>query len=79
MSVLIGAGLLAFELLPMLSAEGRASRWAVWSDPAKAASPLFFMACAVGVMIVKRKPVLLGLLFIMIVPYALGVIATLPQ
>lgn len=79
MSILILAGALAFELLPMLSTEGRAARWAIWSNPIEAWAPIVFIACAVGVMIARDKRILLGLLALLILPYVFNIFSSLPQ
>jgi hypothetical protein len=78
-SVLIVTGVTAFELLPMLSAEGRAARWAFWTNPAAAFQPLSFIATAVGVMIFKDKRVHVALLALLILPYLITFVTALPQ
>lgn len=79
MTILIVSGLLAFELLPILSAEGRAARLAAWTNPSVIWGPVLFIAAAIGVMVFKDRRVLIGLLALLIAPYATDFIATLPQ
>jgi hypothetical protein len=79
MSALIICGLLAFEVLPMLTAEGRQARLAAWRDPGQVWAPLLFLASAVGVMIVKDRRILLVLLGLLIAPYLVDFATSLPQ
>lgn len=79
MTALILCGLMAFELLPWLTAEGRASRIAAWTDPASASAPLLFLVPAVAVMLVKDKRVLVGLIVLMILPYVWNFATSLPH
>lgn len=79
MTALILCGLMAFELLPWLTAEGRAGRMAAWSDPARAWLPLMFVIPAVAVMVVKDKRILLALMVLMILPYGWNVATSLPR
>lgn len=79
MSIVIVCGLLAFELLPMLSEAGRAARWAVWTDPIQGLPILFFLVCAVAVMVVKDRRALGGLLVLLMAPYLIAFAQGLPQ
>lgn len=78
MTALILCGLMAFELLPWLTAEGRAARIAAWTDPARAWIPLLFLIPAVAVMVVKDKRILLALMVLMILPYVWNFATSLP-
>ena len=77
--ILVGAGIMAFELLPLLTAEGRAARGAFWSDPAQAWLPLTFFAGAVGIIISRSKAVNVACLGLLIAPYIYGFAASLPS
>ena len=79
MSIMIAAGIIAFEILPALSAEGRAERWSVWTDPVSALVPLSFIACSAGIMVFKDKRIHLALLAVLIGMYLVGFITSLPQ
>lgn len=77
--ILVGAGILAFELLPWLTAEGRAIRWAFWRDPAQAWLPLTFFAGAIGIIISRRKAVNIACLCVLFAPYLYGFAVSLPN
>ena len=79
MTALILCGLMAFELLPWLTAEGRAGRVAALTDPARAWIPLLFLIPAVAVMVVKDKRILLALMVLMILPYGWNFATSLPR
>lgn len=70
--ILLGTGVMAFELLPLLTTEGRAARLAAWSDPAQAWVPLTFFAAAAGILISRRKAVNVACLSVLIAPYLYG-------
>lgn len=77
--ILAAAGVTAFELLPMLSAKGRAAKLAAWTDPAQVWAPLlFFVACAV-IALSKDKRVNIAALIVLIAPYLYGFALSLPQ
>ena len=77
--ILVGTGVMAFELLPWLSIEGRAARWAFWSDPAQAWLPLTFFAAASGIFISRRKTLNIACLGMLIAPYLYGFLNSLPN
>lgn len=79
MTALILCGLIAFELLPWLTAEGRAARIAAWTDPARAWIPLLFLIPAVAVMLGKDKRILLALMVLMILPCGWNFATSLPR
>lgn len=79
MVILLVCGLLAFDLMPMLTAEGREARLAAWTDPARVWKPLLFQVAALAVIFVKDKRILLVLLGVMIFPYAINFATTLPK
>ena len=79
MIILLVCGVLAFDLVPMLTAEGRTARLAAWTDPARAWKPLVFQFAAVAVIFVRDKRILLMLLAVMILPFIINFATTLPR
>ena len=79
MTILIICGLLAFELLPVLTAEGRASRFAAWTSLSYVWQPLMFLIPAIAVMVVRNKRALIVLLILMILPYSVNFFSSLPR
>jgi hypothetical protein len=75
--ILVGAGILAFEVLPWLTTEGRAARWAFWSDPTQAWLPLTFFAAATGIIVSRRKALNIACLGVLIAPYLYGFVDSL--
>jgi hypothetical protein len=74
--VMACTGLLAFEVLPSLTAAGRAARLAAWATPSQAWQPLLFFAC-VGVIIVSRsKPINMAMLVLLLLPYLFGFVTS---
>jgi hypothetical protein len=78
MGILVLAGVTAFELLPMMTAEGRAGRAAVWTDLSQVWNPLLFLACAAGIMLTRNIRVNVALLAVLIAVFAVGAISSLP-
>lgn len=79
MTALIICGLAAFELLPMLTVEGRAARLEAWTDLASLWQMLLFVLPAGAIMLVKDRRILLALLILMVLPYAVRFLTSLPQ
>jgi hypothetical protein len=77
--ILVGTGIMAFELLPWLTVEGRTARWAFWSDPTQAWLPLTFFAAAIGIIVSRRKALNIACLGVLIAPYLYGFVSALPS
>lgn len=60
------AGLTMFELIPSLSAEGRAARLDFWTDLSLSWQPMIFFACIPPILLIRRKAVNLALLLVML-------------
>lgn len=78
MAVLIVAGITAFEVIPMMSAQGRAVRLEYWKDPGSAWVPILFIGCAVGIILIRNTRLNLVLLTLMISSFLLQAIESLP-
>ena len=77
--IMVGAGVIAFEVLPMLTAEGRAERLAYWGDPTRVWQPLAFFAAAGGIIATKRKGINIACLALLILPYVYMFTVSLPR
>ena len=72
-------GLLAFEVMPSLTAAGRAARWQVWTTPSEAWQPLLFLACVAVIFISRSKAVNMVMLLLLLLPYTLGFVMSFKQ
>lgn len=77
--ILASTGILAFELLPLLSAKGRAGRLAFWTDPAQFCEPLLFFAACATIALSNSKRVNIAALIVLLAPYLYGFVVSLPQ
>lgn len=76
LGIMVMAGILAFEVLPSLTAAGRALRWREWTNPATAWAPLMFFACVGVIFVTKSKPINLLMLALLLAPYVIGVVSS---
>lgn len=60
------AGIVMFELIPSLTPEGRAYRFAFWTDLSQSWQPLVFFACMPLIILTRRKAANLALLLVML-------------
>lgn len=77
--ILAGTGVMAFELLPLLSAKGRAARFAAWTDPAQFWLPLLFFSICAVIALSNNKRVNIAALIVLITSYLLPFVTSLPQ
>lgn len=78
-SILLTVGIVVFDLVPMLSAEGRAQRLAYWSDFGALASQLLWFVVIPIAIFSRSKRVNLAVLAILIGQHLLSVLRTLPH
>lgn len=67
--ILALAGVLAFEVLPSLTAAGRAARWQAWTTPSEVWQPLLFFASISVIAMSRSKPINMTMLIVLLVPY----------
>lgn len=77
--VLLIVGVVVFDLVPMLTAEGRAQRLAQWTDLGALSSQLLWFAAIPIAMLSGSKRVNMTVLVILISQHLISVIRTLPQ
>lgn len=78
MGILAAVGVIAFELIPMLTAEGGATRLAVWSNIGRAWEPLLFYAAFAMIIGTRNRWVNGTALAVIIGVYLSQFVRTLP-